>query len=303
MDDYRIRVKLKSPGGTPWQSDTLFGHLCWQVAYGADDLSIDDFLKPFAAGRPAFVLSDGFPGGYLPRPELPRPLATAETLEDYAALKQVRKAAYVTVGDFGRICRGQSILDKPRDDPWQNVQIPHASIGRDTGRTGEEGSFFTTDGAVLPGGELDIYLRVLDDGWLERVTSLLVALSRAGFGRDKSTGYGEFALLGTEPTDDLTGPEQPGGFVSLSTMVPAANDPCEGRFRLRTKFGKVGEGAGVNNPFKRPLVQIQPGAAFRTDAPVRPFYGSLVTNIAPGDSRVVQNCYCLAAASRWPDAE
>jgi CRISPR-associated protein Csm4 len=297
MQDYRIRIALASPTGTPWQSDTLFGHLCWQVAYGVLDMTIEEFLKPFVAGRPPFVLSDGFPAGCLPRPLFGAPVAMAETLDDYAAHKRSAKAAYVTFADFGRLCRGEAAENGPRDNPWEDVQAPHATISRETGTTGTEGSFFTTVTQTLKDGAVDVYLRVLEDGWLERVRLLLETLSKTGFGRDKSTGAGEFTVTGLEPVEL---PAVPGAnaFVNLSSMVPAPEDPTEGRYRLRTKFGKISEG-GAENPFKRPLLQIEPGAVFRAEGGIRPCYGCMVHKIAPGDARVVQNCYGLAVACKW----
>ncbi|RME25745.1 MAG: hypothetical protein D6800_07265, partial [Candidatus Zixiibacteriota bacterium] len=77
-----------------------------------------------------------------------------------------------------------------------------------------------------------------------------------------------------------------------STMVPAPDDPPEAWFRLRTKYGKLGEHASAN-PFKRPLLQMEPGAVFKTGEALREFYGSLVTDIAPGAPHAVQNCYGL----------
>jgi CRISPR type III-A-associated RAMP protein Csm4 len=177
------------------------------------------------------------------------------------------------------------------------VQTPHATISRQTGRTGDEGSFFTTVTSALEADGVDIYLRILEDGWLERVQKLLETLSKIGFGRDKSTGAGEFSVERIEPCELPSVPEAT-GFVNLSTMVPAIGDPPEARYRLRTKFGKISEG-GAENPFKRPLLQIEPGAVFRSKGEITPYYGSLVTDIAPGDPKVVQNCFSLPVPCNW----
>lgn len=33
MRSYRVEITPRSPWGTPLQADTLFGHLCWALAY------------------------------------------------------------------------------------------------------------------------------------------------------------------------------------------------------------------------------------------------------------------------------
>ena len=94
MKDYAIKLKLLSPTGTPWQSDTMMGHMAWQVAFGRCDLEIDEFLLLFDEYEPPFVVSDGFPEGLLPRPLLsvPGALVEAGTLGEYVATKRWQKA-------------------------------------------------------------------------------------------------------------------------------------------------------------------------------------------------------------------
>ena len=63
---------------------------------------------------------------------------------------------------------------------------------------------------------------------------------------------------------------------------------------VNVKLGKLGEAAGTGNPFKRPLIQIKPGAVFRTGGRPTPFYGRVVKDIAPGMPDAVQICFTLA---------
>lgn len=294
MEDYRIRIRLKSPLGTPWQSDTIFGHLCWQVAYGVIDLDIKEFLDPFRRGQPPFVLSDGFPTGTLPRPQFGMVPGKAETGEQYAALKQRKKAAYFTVEDFIRVCHGKPPQGKPVDDPWHSVMTPHASLDRLTNTTGKRsgGDFYETESLYLEGYDgLDIYLRC-ESGWGAKVLDLFKAVAATGFGRDKSTGLGAFTVKDFEKYDGFTGFAGADGFVSLSSMVPAEADPADARYRLRAKYGKLGESSG-QNPFKCPLLQMEPGAVFRADGKPKPYYGRLIEGIAPDKPEVVQNCYSV----------
>jgi len=293
MEDYRIRIRLKSPAGTPWQSDTIFGHLCWQVVYGVIDRDIKSFLEPFVEGSPPFVLSDGFPAGLMPRPMLQDTLEPAGTLDEYAANKRWRKAAYISVEDFLAVCRGEKTQGEPYDDPWVLATTPHASISRVTSTTGEGGAFFETESAYLSSpGEVDIYLRC-EAGWADKVIELLKAVSKTGYGRDKSVGLGAFEVAAIDKSDGFACFEGANGFVSISSMVPAASDPFDARYRLRVKKGRLGEEWVQPNPFKRPLLQMEPGAVFKVHGEIKEFYGRVVKNLAPGKPEVVQNCYAL----------
>lgn len=299
MRDYRIRIRLLSALGTPWQSDTVFGHLAWQVALGGADLPIEEFLDPFREGRPPFVLSDGFPQDYLPRPLLPVSFEGDLTAEEYAANKARRKARFVTSDDFQAMRRGQSTAWEPVAEPWQTLEIPHAAINRRTettgsGEEGEGGHFFTTPlRALSTGSIISVYLRA-EEQWAQWVSEMLADMAPLGFGRDRSTGAGAYELIDTEPFEGFADLPGASGFVSLSSYVPAGGDPTEGYWRIRIKRGKLGEHGGGGNPFKRPLVQMEPGAVFHTDSSPQPYYGRAVAGLAPGMPEAIQCCYTLA---------
>ncbi|NPV46793.1 MAG: hypothetical protein HPY69_07535 [Armatimonadetes bacterium] len=310
MRDYRIRLRLTAPTGTPWQSDTVFGHLAWQVARGAlPDVSLEDFLAAFRDGSPPFVLSDGFPGDLLPRPFLPVAAQAAASQEEYKQQRERRKSRFVTAEDFASIRQGNGTTWKGHDDPWERFEVPHASLNRVTetttgpGGEAEGGAFFQTELMAIrdPGLDyLSLYLRA-EPPWAERVAELLEGLSLLGFGRDRSVGIGAFEVQDCQPWDGFSPLAEANGFVSLSSYCPAATDPTRGRWRVRLKYGKLGENAGGANPFKRPLIQFEPGAVFWTDGPPQPFYGRAVTGLAPGLPEAIQCCYTLAVPCVLPE--
>ncbi len=299
--DHKLTLRLKAGAGTPWQADTLFGHMVWQVAYGAlDGLEVSDFLDAFCSNAPPFILSDAFPRGLMPRPLLPSAAEPQTTdPEAYAQAKRRRKAAYVTAADFDRLRRGLPAEDPPVDEPWDTTEVVHAAISRVSWTTsGDAGNLYTVPLRYLRkefDDTLELYVRARE-GWIDKVQALLRAVARVGFGRDASTGSGAFEVRGCEPHAFDADAAEWDGFVALSSFVPAAGDPADGFWATRTKFGKLGPGAGQGNPFKRPLVQLCPGSAFRCDAP-RPFYGRMVKNIAPGMPEAVQYGLCLPAPS------
>ena len=69
MTDYHLSFQPKSPLITPLHSDTLFGHVAWAVRYLWEESRLVKFLGAFQDGSDApFLISDGFPAGYLPKP-------------------------------------------------------------------------------------------------------------------------------------------------------------------------------------------------------------------------------------------
>lgn len=305
MKDYRLQIRLLAPLGTPWQSDTVFGHLAWHMAHGYGESAVRDFLEPFRAGTPPFVLSDGFPGDLLPRPLLLVPVSRCASAVEYAAARVRRKSLFVSQDDFSALRKGTQVAWQPVPHPWVSFQIPHAAIHRHsettTGPEGEEsGNFFLTDVETLADGDsLCLYLRA-DDEWATKVPEMLAKIAPLGFGRDRSVGAGAFEVLQVQPYDGFGALPNANGFISLSSYCPARQDPTQGRWRVRLKYGKLGEHAGAGNPFKRPLVQLEPGAVFFTGGPPRPYYGRAIPNLAPGFPEAIQCCYTLAVPCVLP---
>jgi len=322
MTLHRITLKLLAPLGTPLQSDTLFGHLCWVVVQNEGEAALQQFLEPFRAGAPPFVLSDGFPQGVLPKPLLPRLAPSNPRNEcEFDIGKEMKKAAYLTAEQFCAVASAGSLMqfievdDKCRiysslpASGWRQVETQHAAIDRNTGLTGggeSKGRLYSTTGWIprQAGGEspaqfVDLYARATDDG-IAILKKLLTLLAQTGYGKDKSVGRGQFQVTVILPASELDDCPGTDGFVSLSSFVPAPDDPTDGRWKLRTKYGKLGEEWALSElPFKRPLLQFEPGAAFRTGTAPRGWYGSIVSGIAPSRTEVIQNCQTVALPVCW----
>jgi len=79
MRHLRVSFELKSSLRTPFQADTIFGHICWAIRHIAGEERLRSFLNAYDGALP-LLISDGFPvldGGtesgtyYLPRPLTP----------------------------------------------------------------------------------------------------------------------------------------------------------------------------------------------------------------------------------------
>lgn len=305
MQDVRVTIRLLAPLGTPWHSDTVFGHLCWEIARTEGAAGMRDFLRPFQEGHPPFVLSDGFPAGLLPRPLLPLPFEDVDSQDDYASMKRRRRALFISEADFQALRRGESVAWEPVADPWMRFEQAHAAISRLTGTTGggedrEGGHLFQRELLTLTeGDELTLYVRG-EGAWSERIPELLTHMAPLGFGKHRSTGAGAFEVTGVEPHEGFAPLPEANGFISLSSYSPAKGDPTVGRWRLRLKYGKLGEAGNPSNVFKRPLIQFEPGAVFATGGPPHPHYGRLIPAIAPGMPEAVQGCFALAVPCVMP---
>jgi len=298
---YRIALKLRSFAGTLWQADTVLGSLAWLEALREGDGGVARFLAPFAAGDPPLVLSDGFPEGLLPRPLIHRETAGAGDLASYAKQKIHRKAEFISTEDFDYIRRGKAFPNKPVTSPWVELEFLHATINRKTGTTGgEAGNLFSTESWAItsnteaPGTEVINIYALCKEGWKEKLVTLFRDLSLMGFGRDKSIGMGQFEFLKMEAWQGFSNFEGADGFIAFSSFVPAEGDPRNGNWALNVKYGKLGENSGSGNPFKRPFIQLKPGAVFFTGGPPKPFYGRILTSLAPSFPEAIQICYCLA---------
>lgn len=309
MKTWRIQLSIPSGFSTPWHADTLFGHLCW-TAERHDGFNgfkgAAGLIELYRNSLPPFILSDGFPGNWLPAPVTLRTLfkSTDEdklNTADYGVIKQVKKLEYISLNHFRQFSQGAR-FDLPSDVQKSvvNSVTLHNQINRVSNTTGgagggifEQSECFVTDGCI------SVYAHI-SEGYEQDLKRLFNLLSQGGFGKKRTTGKGAFRVIGFEPFDGLTLPEgtAANGFVTLSHFVPAAEDPTEGAWRLRVKYGKLGdEKTFCGNPFKKPLIMLQPGAVFMAEKP-KQWYGRLVDNISfmPNDG-VIQYGYCFAVPS------
>lgn len=266
MNLYRFRLIPESPWRTPWQSDTLAGLLCWMCARTEGDAILrQQILEPALASRPPFVLSDAFPGDWLPLP------AAVRLLEAPAELrKPLKRAKWLSQKSFAQLQRGElpAMAELIRDTGIHEYTQLRNTIGRSANTTTDGGGLFPTQESVLEKGVtcLTIYVR-LETGFVELFWRLVQELAHWGFGSDRSAGKGQFGLDGQlEPVNELDTPTDADSFVVLSTFQPGAGDPTDGAWEVFTKYGKLGPDFGLENVFKRPMIVFRPGASFHGQA-------------------------------------
>ncbi len=298
MKTYRLKIKLLNSFATPWHADTLFGSICWLIAWRYGTETLVNLLKDYIDKEPPFLLSDGFPGDLFPSPvHLPLMFDDATDYNDYRGRKYIKDIAFLDADDFQKIRQGyQTLPHKMESKPFQPVNTIHNSINRMTGTTGDEGSLYEIEEWTLKNTDtISFYLKI-KDGWEERVSGFFHELALSGYGKKKSIGKGSFEVVGEmEPFDAVNDFEGSNGFMALNNFMPSPNDPVDGFYKTTVKYGKLGgEYTFCGNPFKKPLVMISAGSVFRANGEVKDYYGRMVPNVSPVLANVVHYGYAFA---------
>ncbi len=299
---YRARLRLRSAVGTPWQADTIFGHLCWALRYRSGPAAVEELLEEYRLGSPPFLVSNGFPGDYLPRPLCP-PTTLAQGDSSLANRREVARAGkeaareeHLTLDEFNRALRGELVVPSRKESGTGRAVLKN-QISRATGTTGGEGQLYEFDETYWP--EVSVYVRAAPDR-VGQARELFGWLAELGYGKRRSTGYGEVESFTWEGFTGIAEPAEANGFVSLSNFAPARGDPTDGYWRTLVKYGKLGEEyATAGNPFKRPVVMLAAGSCLYSAA-ARFHYGRLVAGVSDEHPDVVQYGLALPVPVRLP---
>jgi CRISPR-associated protein Csm4 len=303
VDSYRLRFTLAGPTATPWQADTLWGHLCWALRRRRGEAALAGFLGSYAAGEPPIVLSDGYPEGRLLRPLLPPPNVSGEKRAAILAARRAKAAAgtFVDLDTFDLLRRApDSAIRNPQsafDAPAQRrILVQRNQIDRRTNTAGGEGgALFTV--AEHHAAVVDVYVR-LAAGVLPLLRELLDDLQHEGYGKRRVVGYGAIAGWDVTPFGGFAPFPEADAFMTLCRFVPAAADPADGMWRTAIKVGTVG--GETATPFKRPLVALTAGAWFRAPGGGREWYGRLVGGVSAAHPEVVQYGLAFPVPMRAP---
>lgn len=306
MKWFRAEFKSKTWVASAWQSDTLFGHLCWGMRYLHGEDELKDFLRRYDDGTPQLLVSNGFPGELLPNPIMPpstieRTLPLEEQREKFRHYKQAKGSRYISLPEFSRAINGEAVVPSPETKAGETVRITLKNqLNRLTSTTDEEHPLYNFEERYWP--EITVYLKVSDD-FVDMAKKLFQYIADTGYGKRKSVGYGQIESVSFDIFDGFNQPQKANGFVTLSNFVPAANDPIKGCWNMIVKYGRMGEEwASEDNAFKKPLLMLEAGSTF-LDSPPRDYYGCLVRNLNPVYDQAVQYAFALPVPMVIPGHE
>lgn len=324
----RYKVKALSRLRTPLHSDTIFGHLCWGIKYLFGEKRLLSFLEDMRS-EPLIKISCGFPEGYVPKPVIPsmsraelRELAREIGESDadneqerlfrgLLRLKSIQKIAFVSVSAWNNLRTGLNermlILALLADSDFKkrasNIPAseihPHNTISRHTGIVLEEGGlYFESEWWTAPDSVFHLYVwfkekeiqKLWDMVWKEYIEP-------TGFGKDKSIGAGHIQIYEDSSFDEkLFYVDGTNAWMNLSLLAFERFTSSDALYRPMVKFGKLGGDYAVSsptggdvNPFKKPMIMLEPGAVFRGEAPPQ---GILLKGVHR-DSRICHYGYGL----------
>lgn len=308
-NDYTVTIRLKSPLITSFQSDTIFGHICWAIRflYRDGEKRLCEFLETYDKEEiPPLIVSNGFPSGYLPKPVVP-PITQKDLevlfkrenrLENSFKIKTIKKLPLILKSDFdalqlevemtsfklfARMSESYETMVKELAKE-QGMVVQHNTVNRIEGKVtkglySQEETFYSPDAGLLV-----IYLKTNYFSKKE-LEQIFTYIKEAGFGRDKSTGKGYFGF-DIKDGIDLLEHKSPNAFVTLSSYIPKENDPAKGYYHTLLKYGKLGGlyAKGIpevnGNPFKKPLIMFTAGSVFYDkDYRQGKNYGSLLKKV------------------------
>ncbi|BCD68478.1 hypothetical protein [Nitratiruptor sp. YY09-18] len=236
---YKATIKPLTNFATPLKGDTLFGQICWHIAY-RDENRLKKLLENYDK-NPFLICSDGFQSGFLPKPKLPSFMLG----EDMEKKKENRKKVWVTLKDLQNAQYENAIKDSSKE----LVDVVRNSINY---------LKFTTDsGAFAPYGvqeisynRLDLYF-LTDKSFAKDLEIILNEIGAVGFGKDATIGKGRFTV---ESFETVNFDFQSKYFMTLSPAYITGQEAKNIFYEIFNRFGKLGGDRARTNPFKKPLI-------------------------------------------------
>ena len=288
MKSLKFQIKPLSAFGSPLVGDMLFGQICWGIAQAFGQDHLKQLLAGYTENTPFMVISDAFPSGFLPRPNIPSRYLTNNL--DPSKRKEFRKKKWLPMVHIQKPSKEWSDIAQNID--WQQEsERTHNSLDRISGTTGNkiENAPFSEnvidycDEKGIP-SILDLYM-IVDSNRIsfEELEKILKVIGSFGYGRDASTGKGRFEVIKYEDVSAeklfLWSQNTPKelSFMTLANCAPQGLDWISEKcwYTPHVRFGRHGDQAAlVGSPFKNPVLLAQTGAVLTPKTvPLTPYMG------------------------------
>jgi len=315
MRTYMLTLKLKSGLLTELQSDTIYGHLCWRLKerLGVDKLA--EFISFYKNGNPVFLLSDGLlkvkDEIHFPRPFVfQKPKIKEHKVDkiiEFVERKKEKERKYLKLSELNKFlstgyCELEDKLEqipitqKSRKKTKSileeslrvSVQIDRTSFSSAEGKLYSYNPKFTRGDVTYV-----VLIKVLNEEKYSYfdVENIIKDTFTIGFGKKKSSGYGQFEVVQYSQYDGFQEPNDFNAFVVLGNYLPSLDDMISPiGYDINTKYGKFGEELALSeNPFKNPIIFLTTGSCFTTGNK-KEFYGRVTSDgeISGNNSFAVQ---------------
>lgn len=302
MKVYAVTIKPVSGFATPLKGDTIFGHICWQLAY-EKSLILDELLEDYHK-NPFAVFSSAYPQFFseedkayvyaLKKPDVPFEcfvecgnLSKKEILEKKKEFKKKKwmlikeGEVFSTFKDDKKYLSDEEIIKKAIKGAIPEVKRAaqkqgmksfissfyqtHNSINRKTGCTGRAPftPYRVKQEVYFPFTKLVVFAGIDESRiTIEQIKLCLERTGESGFGKDASTGLGRFDLGDVDEISPM-GSKEPNACYTLSPSVPEKEGLKDYYYSPFVRFGKHGDNLAKSaNPFKNPVITADEGAVF-----------------------------------------
>jgi CRISPR-associated protein Csm4 len=314
MKIYSLTLKQKSGLLSELQSDTIYGHFCWRLKERLSEEKLTEFISAYKNNKPFFTLSDGllqvndeihFPRPFIFSKPEPREKKSDKIIE-FVQRKKNKERNYLSLSELNSfLSSGQIKIEEKKEEKTGrersknnipvlseslrvSVQIDRNTFGSSEGRLFSYNPKYTRDDVSYV-----ILIKVLDEAAFEnfKCKDLIKEVFSVGYGKKKSSGYGQFDVGEMAEFSNFKEVEDPNAFIVVGNYLPAEKDniiPIG--YDINTKYGKLGEEFSQSeNPFKNPIVFLTAGSCFKTDKQ-QDFYGRITDEgeISQANSFAVQ---------------
>lgn len=277
---YLWKIKPLSSYMTPWQSDTIYGHLFWAILYNYGEEELKQVLDEFKKNRPQFIVSDGFIGDKLPLIE--KDYVSSDIIEFFSQkykkslfeiareVKKIKSIENISLEEFNRLRKNNYsnidwieenlFLKRKEDIDIVNFEKIYNRINRISNTVEENGLFSLEENFVNK--EIYIYIKLREGYSPDKFFNLLKYIEQAGYGKKTSIGKGAIKTISFERFKGFENKEIKGnGFITLSNYIPKEYDYSSVIKSLPLiKRGKV---HNTDVPFKKPFSCFRAGSIFK----------------------------------------
>lgn len=292
MKLYQCKITPLSSFATALKGDTIFGQICWAIAYKFGKNELENLLKSYEK-EPFLIVSDGFAPNFLPKPKAPSFILG----EDALTKKQNRDKKWL---DIHALQNGKFNQAKSDDEIGYKI-ISYNSVKNQinytTNTTGEGFSPYEIMEFNLPITQI-YFLLDTNKFSANNLAIALELLSQMGYGKKSTIGKGRF-----EFAQELSPVLEPfitasNSFITLSPCV-IEGDYDECYYEPFTRFGKHGAQLATKNPFKKPILMadsaafITPKSSKLNSVKSKGYIGKAVANISSSQPNSFSQGYAI----------
>ncbi|XPV70418.1 MAG: type III-A CRISPR-associated RAMP protein Csm4 [Halarcobacter sp.] len=287
MKLYKLTIKPISNFATSLQGDTLFGQICWAIKnkYGEDKL--EELLLEYDK-NPFLIVSDGFPKGYLPKPNMPMKFLKENSKEKknnskklWLKIKDLENGNYINAKNINNI-EGRVDLNK-------KINVMKNSLNYLAFRTEKDRfSPFGIEEYPIKDFEFDIYFLLSKQFKKEKLLECMEFISEFGYGKKTSIGKGRF-IFQKEDFEEISLKNETTTYMTLSS-ISLENLECEELYYSPlTKFGKNSSQVDNDNPFKKPILLAKNSTVIKYKFTKERFYdGKAIKGISSFEKAIHQ---------------